>query len=431
MSIINKLKPGPREFIEAGAFLIGLFLQIIEQGKFRSIGYFIALGPFLIIEMIEINLERKRFKDAQSTIRARLDRIDTYLKATAPDELNIAIFADLLIYLPVYVADALGFYRQEGIKVNYSIRHGDEAVANAVKSLEAQIGLCDPCMCARREFSSAGEKLFILTPLVTKSAAKPVTKHELRIRTRLLKGGKISIATYPAPSTTYVMAANLMNEMKRSSEAKGTPEVDFSLVQIEEKDFTDHNLGNLLDRYELVMLWEPLLSFAKNSPENIEFLLDTSLALPDDIMYSALVISRRMLDEKPTLGIRLFRALSRATYHIHLAVKNENLMKGVLGAAKNRRTIPLNDEKLNILLQDMIKRDCLFPLVTSPKQIYEEPEWNEQLHKALEYRFNATKLCSKDFRGDSRILVNIDECRKYFCPREYFEEARPTKTLSH
>lgn len=390
-------------------------------------GLIVALIPFLIIERFETKEIRKEINQTQIDIHRRLDHIDAYLKTSPTDKLKVAIFDHLLIYLPMYVANTKGYFKQEDIEVEFVVKLGDELVANAVRSLEAHIGLCDPCMCALEEFSHKGDRLFALAPLVTKSAAKPITKHKLRIDTRLLSGGEdISIATFKSPSTTFVMAVNLKGALEGKLDAKNVKGVKINLVQLEPDAFNEVELPNLLEKYDLVMLWEPLLTTAKSHAETVEFVLDHDV-LPNNVMYSALMISERLLEAKPTLGIRLFRAISRASYEIQLAKWDSKLVPGISEAATSEATVSSFDEnRLDSMILDMINKE-LFPLITTPDQL-QSPKWHEQLFNAIEYRRQADSNHKDNFNETFRSISTPGDCKRFFCPPEVFKSAKSNIT---
>ena len=403
----------------------------IEVGGFAS-----AWLLFLLIERIETGEIRKGIEEKQSDFCRRLDHIGSYLKANPPDILKVAIFDHLLIYLPMYVANELGYLKQEGIEVEFHPMHGDQEVAEAIKSTEADIGLCDPCMCARKEFSQPGNSLFVLAPLVTRSAATPVTKYQPRVDSRVLLGGNIKIATFPAPSTTFVMAVNLKEELERKNKAFSNNPIKVELIPIATEQFTIANLSNLLTQHELVMLWDPLLEVAKQQAETVEYKLDANV-LPNDLMYSSLVVSQRLLDEKPTLGIRLFRALSRASYSIYLAAKmaeeKPELLSRIVTAANTQLSaLSLSDAQLKALIREMVLSKGLFPLITGPEQLHNSPKWREQLYRAIGFRRKAVATPPPSFTEETLVSISsAEDCRRLFCPSVAFSIASPTNLPHH
>jgi ABC-type nitrate/sulfonate/bicarbonate transport system substrate-binding protein len=419
------LRAEPKAVAEvlSGSFGLVLAFYGVEHDRpgFSVTGIFVALVAFVLIERLETRNTRKEIVKQQIDIRDHFDRIDWYLKASETDKLTVAIFADLVIYLPLYVAHSLGYLQQESISIDYTPKPGDEKVAQAVASSEADIGLCDPCMCAREEFARPGESLRILAPLVTRNAVKAITKRELEIHARREKRGeRISIATYPPPSTTFVMAAALRHELERYNEARGKEKPNVTLKPVDIDKVRD-DLRNVLEENDIVMLWDPQLTIAKSWSEVTEFSFDSEGqggSQQNPLMYSALVIPERLLKDKPTLGLRLFRALSRASFAIYLSAREPELLDRIVVAASNRISVQCD---LKSLVEGMI-RDKLFPIIQDPSQIHGTPEWREQLFRALQYRERARDSHAGALAKEKLVTVeSADECRRLFCPPETFD----------
>ncbi len=415
----------PKMVAEVLSLLAGVVLAYYgiekERPWFSLCGLFVALVSFLVIETLDTRKIRKETLEQQIAIRDHFDRIDWYLKASKADTLTVAIFADLLIYLPLYVAHSLGYLEQESISIDYVPKSGDEKVAQAVASSEADIGLCDPCMCAREEFARSGESLRILVPLVTRNAVRPITKRELAIHTRREKSGDISIATYPAPSTTFVMAAALGYELERHNEARGKTKPKVTLNPVGVEKIRD-DLRNVLEENDIVMLWDPQQTIAKSWSEVTEFSFDREDRggnQQNPVMYSAIVIPESLMKDKPTLGLRLFRAISRASFAIYLSAREPELLDRIVMAASNRISVPPACD-LRSLVKGMIA-DELFPIVRDPGQMHDTPEWTDQLYHALQYRQRARVSHEGEFAKEKLLTFqSADACRKLFCPPETF-----------
>lgn len=84
----------------------------------------ISLIAFLIIVLIAIGIFSKEQKD-------------TDLKSIVVAEVAHSIF-----YAPMYAADSLGYFEEEGLDVEIILTSGADAVAAAVISGDAQVGFC-------------------------------------------------------------------------------------------------------------------------------------------------------------------------------------------------------------------------------------------------------------------------------------------------
>lgn len=58
--------------------------------------------------------------------------------------IRVAQFAKILPYMPIYVAEALGFFEQEGLKIKFINSHGDREAWHRVFSQDCHIGVADP-----------------------------------------------------------------------------------------------------------------------------------------------------------------------------------------------------------------------------------------------------------------------------------------------
>jgi len=423
-----------RHGIELFAIVSGLGLSIFgvvrDELATATIGFVLVLVPYILVDKYVGEQIRKAFVGQLKEIMLRLDRIDRYLKASSADKLEIAIFDDLLIYLPLYVAKESGFLEQEGIEVKFKLLRGDREVAEAIKKSSSVIGLCDPCMCALKEFSQAGDSLRILAPLVIQRAAKPVTRHALRVHAKLIKGGEIKIGTYPAPSTTFVMAVDLMNRLQLQHAARYTSKLTITIIPEDPEQFNKDSIPNLLEKYDLLMLWDPLLTYAGNLAEVVEFRLQDDSEPTEEMIYSAVVISDRLLEEKPTLGIRLFRAISRATSLIHLAASSDMIRSRYTDSSFRNEVIhaaishisasPLEADKLSALIRK-ITSEGLFPLVMKPERLQELPVWKNRLYNAIRRRQIAAQKHPENFPDELQHIANPEECRAFYCADEVFK----------
>jgi hypothetical protein len=426
---------------EYGAIFLGVGLGalglIINTPALSIVGFSSSIIAFSLVERLSTREIRRDFVRSYTELVKRLDRIDYYVKATRGDDLTVAVFDAMLINLPLYVADHLKYFEQEGISVKFVPKYSDDAVARDVAQLEAEIGICDPCMCARMEFHSRDRGLHILAPIFVRNAAMPVTRNALKIQSSLIQGGSLTVATFPPPSTTYVMAVALRERLLAYGAARRLGTLDVSLIPKDPSYFNDAaRLSGLLESHDLVMLWEPYLTMAKEKRENDVFVLgeDVSREATDEVMYSSVLISRRLLDEKPTLALRLYRALSRATHRIYLAGLDPRYRGEVMDAARSQVSITLSDEKFAQLICKTVEYG-LIPLIERTEQLQERP-WRGQLYRALVKRERARGEAEKIRRtGRSKSadvglggefeekVVEVrseNDCAQFFCPPEAF-----------
>ena len=84
----------------------------------------ISLIAFLIIILVAIGIFTRKEKD------------------TDLESIVVAEVAHSIFYAPMYAADSLGYFKEEGLDVDIILTSGADAVAAAVMSGDAQIGFC-------------------------------------------------------------------------------------------------------------------------------------------------------------------------------------------------------------------------------------------------------------------------------------------------
>ncbi len=57
-------------------------------------------------------------------------------------KITVAEVAHSVFYAPQYIADSLGYFKEEGLNVEITLSNGADAVIAAVLSKEADIGFC-------------------------------------------------------------------------------------------------------------------------------------------------------------------------------------------------------------------------------------------------------------------------------------------------
>ena len=69
-------------------------------------------------------------------------------KPTELRTIKVAQFGDVFIYTPLYLADAKGFFKEEGLKIELINTGGDDKTYAAVISGSALFGIADPVFAA-------------------------------------------------------------------------------------------------------------------------------------------------------------------------------------------------------------------------------------------------------------------------------------------
>ncbi len=132
---------------------------------------------------------------------------------TKPQKVTIAQFGDLLLYLPLYIAQHEGIFAKQGLAVDIVSTGGDDKTFAAVLSGGAQFGLADPTFVAiAQERGQVGKVVALLIDGVPNygvalSSDLPVIRKPSDL------AGK-TVATVPAPSTSYALVRKLFETGK-------------------------------------------------------------------------------------------------------------------------------------------------------------------------------------------------------------------------
>lgn len=126
---------------------------------------------------------------------------------------TICQYGDLLIYLPLYIAQDQKFFEREGIKVHFINGGGDDKTFAALAAGSAQFGVSDPTFTAiARE---KGQKAVVIGTVVAGATYWGVTWDKNIKPTRTAAGLKnLRIGTYEAPSTNYALMAKTLKDQK-------------------------------------------------------------------------------------------------------------------------------------------------------------------------------------------------------------------------
>jgi hypothetical protein len=294
------------------------------------------------------------------------------------ERITIGLFDRLIIYAPLFAAEGLGYFEDEGLTVEFDTLIGDDrALASAVRDGKILFAACDPFVClpedeAKWNDDFADDDLLILMPLV-KRFGITVFGHR-SIVNRIRERGDINIISYETGSTTYQTAESFrqwlltnLNQQLRT---------DFNLderlkvvgVPMADKPFgRPETLATTLEKASFVLLWEPQTSWileglgsarVKSVFQDFGVVAIPSDAkptgadeLPFELVYSrrpigsqgwlgpdqkcrawtpaeqqqdgfrylvtGLVTSRHVLRTRPDLCRRMFRAVSRACLRLH------------------------------------------------------------------------------------------------------------------
>jgi NitT/TauT family transport system substrate-binding protein len=132
---------------------------------------------------------------------------------SALTDVTICQYGDLLIYLPIYIAQDQKLFEAQGVKVKLINGGGDDKTFAALAAGSAQFGVSDPTFTAiARE---RGERAVVIGTVVAGATYWGVTWNDAIKPATSAAGLKdLRIATYEAPSTNYALMAKTLKEHK-------------------------------------------------------------------------------------------------------------------------------------------------------------------------------------------------------------------------
>lgn len=336
----------------AGGLVLGVALIIPDliHDKFTVVGAFgllAALVSFFIDVVLSAETRNDKISEevenvkatvsqdlehVKSTVLRELAEVSTavrqntntlrqhqeFLRSKTTDNLTLIAFNDLLAFLPFYLAEGLGYFADEHIRISSFIESfDDQSTARRLQeNAYSAVAICDPYMCVKHR------DLRLVYPICNGIATWPMTLNWIG-STAATNTREIRIAAYKAPSTTHVLARFVARNviaplLPRDSEIKvEVIELDDDEASFGKSDDPDEVLRCLRDvllKYDVVMLWEPhcemALSLGARYLERDAY--EKRIAQSGSLLYSGLVLSDKIIENNPTLPIRLRRGLDRA-----------------------------------------------------------------------------------------------------------------------
>lgn len=209
---------------------------------------------------------------------------------------TIAQFGDLLLYLPLYVAQDEGLFRKHGLLTTIVSTGGDEKTYAAVVSGSAQVGVADPTFVAvAAERGQRGKVIGLLIDGVPNYGVS-LAGGAPPIRSPADLAGR-KVATVPAPSTSYAL-------VKRLYASAGLPP---AIVEVGPPGLVPALSAGKAD---YALLIEPWVSEVLADGGRIGFSL---LDYYKTFALTGLTASQRTVDESPAALSAVVGALTDAT----------------------------------------------------------------------------------------------------------------------
>ena len=286
------------------------------------------------------------------------------------DKIKVAQFGEVFIYMPLYLADIKGFFKEEGIEIDLISTGGDDKTYAALISGSAIFGIADPTFAAIA--AEKGKKGKVIASVVNGVPFWGVTKGEkvpMITSPEMLKG--YSVATFPSPSTAFSLQSKMFSDAGLEPNIK---QAAFgSLLPMLEA-------GNV----DIALELEPNVSTAiKNSNAKVVY----SLAdIYGDFAITGVTVLENTLDEKPELVQRFVNALQKAETFAHTYPDS--------AAYYATKKFPdLDKEIVNDAMARIIESNTLPSSVVISDEAWE---------KAIKLRYDIGDL--KDLEGAKNIL---------------------------
>ena len=124
--------------------------------------------------------------------------------------IKVAQFGDVFIYTPLYLADAKGFFEEEGLKIELINTGGDDKTYAAVISGSATFGVADPVFAAIAQ--EKGIEGRVIGGIVNGVPFWAITKKDIPSITDSRMLQPYSVATFSAPSTAYTVQKKMFQD---------------------------------------------------------------------------------------------------------------------------------------------------------------------------------------------------------------------------
>lgn len=142
-------------------------------------------------------------------------------KSDGLEEVTIAQAFEVFLYAPLYVAQEKGFFSDEGLAVNITTAGGDEKAFAALLSGDAQFSVGDPTFVAVS--GEKGQPGKVVAAVLRGVPFWGVAKKESVVTIETPSGlNGYSVATFPSPSTAYVLQKKMFQAASIKSNIKET-----------------------------------------------------------------------------------------------------------------------------------------------------------------------------------------------------------------
>lgn len=221
------------------------------------------------------------------------------------EKVTICQWGQLLIYLPLYIAQHEGLFAEQGLDVNYSNGGADDLTWAAVTSGSAQFGVADPVMVAIQA-AEGGVPGRVIGTVVGKVSfwAVSLNKEQPTIETPSQFRGQ-TVAAFKFPNTAHALALRTFQ--------KGGLKVgeDVKMVEV--------NYGAVLAQLQsgnatLAMVLEPTASEIEAKGGKIVYSYPGAWG---NFAFTGLTTTEKLIKQRPDLVLKVVTALDKAVRLAH------------------------------------------------------------------------------------------------------------------
>jgi NitT/TauT family transport system substrate-binding protein len=296
----------------------------------------------------------------------------TKVAQSLPDKVVISQAAKVLLYLPLYIANEQGFFREENIDAVVVTAGGDSQAFAAVVGGSADFGQGDPMMVAlSRQRGGPGKIIGNVVGRVAFWGVATDSKINKIERPQDFKGKRV--VTYPEPNTIYAL-------QKRNLQLGG---IEFEPGLIVPAQFGSELIPLFSGKAEIAMTLEPVVSQAVNQGAHVVYSFPEQYG---DFILTGIMVTEETIQKRPGVVQRVLNAYQRALTYAH------NNPDGAIATAK--KEFPEVD---GAIIADAVRR--MLSEETIPKSVKIEKAAYE---KALLLRRDVGDL-EKDVRFEDAV----------------------------
>ncbi len=205
--------------------------------------------------------------------------------------------------MPIYVAQHLGYFKDQGLNLELYHAGNDDLIYAEVVSGKAHFGIGDPTFVAHG--SLKGDDTKVIAAIVNRGAAWGYTHHpEIHPITCADDCVGLRFGTYPAPSTTHALLANIKASQPR---------------RLRTMEIIEASIGELSpllarEQVDVIIEVEPMISMAEHQGMRVVF---SAQDLYPPMLYTGVTARSDYLHGNPEVAQRFVSAIQEGLTTCH------------------------------------------------------------------------------------------------------------------